>query len=451
MTSGKIVGIKGQVAEAQFSGAVPSIGEVCLSGDGLVELVVYRAPSATRFYLMILTNEHRLERGMKVRATGKQLELKIGPGFLGRAVNGLGEPVDGGRAIKTEASLPVFNRVGCRSSGKQESIWETGIKVIDFFTPLIKGGKLGLFGGAGVGKTVLLTEVMHNIFMEKGGQENVAVFAGVGERIREGQELYGELKQKQVLEKTCLVYGSMGDNAAVRFTTAFAAVSAAEYFRDQRQNNVLFFIDNVFRFAQAGSELSIMTQTIPSEEGYQPTLMSEMAQFQERLTSSRRADLSSIEAIYVPSDDLLDQAVISVQGYFDSAVILSREVYQQGRYPAVDILNSSSSALSAGLVGADHLQAVMEVKRILKLAEKLERMVTLVGESELSADNKKIYRRANLIKAYMTQPFFVINQQTGVKGEQVQLKDTVNDVNKILAGKYDDVPAETVSFKGKLK
>lgn len=451
MISGKIVGIKGQVAEAEFGRGVPAIGEVCLSGDKLVKMVVYRAPSAGRFYLMILTNERLLSRGMPVIATGKQLELPIGRGFLGRAVNGLGEPIDGGGKIKTELVLPVFNLVRYRSDGKQEAIWETGIKVIDFFTPLIKGGKLGLFGGAGVGKTVLLTEIMHNIFMEKGGQENVAVFAGVGERIREGQELYEELKQKQVLGKTSLVYGSMGDNAAVRFTTAFAAVSVAEYFRDQQRNNVLFFIDNVFRFAQAGSELSIMTQTIPSEEGYQPTLMSEMAQFQERLTGSRQADLSSIEAIYVPSDDLLDQAVISVQGYFDSAVILSRDVYQQGRYPAVDILNSSSSALSAGLVGGDHFKAVMEVKKILKLAEKLERMVTLVGESELSADNKKIYRRANLIKAYMTQPFFVINRQTGVKGEQVRLIDTVKDVNQILAGKYDDRAVETISFMGKLK
>ena len=232
--------------------------------------------------------------------------------------------------------------------------------------------------------------------------------------------------------------------------TAFSAVSVAEYFRDIEGKNVLFFIDNVFRFAQAGSELSIMTQVIPSEEGYQPTLMSEMAQFQERLTSSKNNDLSAIEAIYVPSDDLLDQAVVAAQAYFDSTVVLSRDVYQQGRYPAIDLLNSASSALNSDLVDKDHFSAVMAAKKTLKLSEKLERMVTLVGESELSADNRRLYRRANLIKAYMTQPFFVTQEQSGVEGVRVALAQTVKDVRAILAGKLDDRPAEAISFKGKL-
>ena len=450
MIQGKVVAIKGQIVEADFGKGSPRIGEVCFASGKEVILAVYQSSTQNRFYLMILTNERKLGQGDLVTASGRQLMIKVGPNFLGRVVNGLGRAIDGGPAISAHSRQLIFNQNRHEAGDKKPEIWETGIKAVDFFTPLIKGGKLGLFGGAGVGKTVLLTEIMHNIFMQSGKTDNVAVFGGVGERIREGQELYAELKENQVDKKTCLVYDSMADNAAVRFMTAFSAVSVAEYFRDVEGNNVLFFIDNVFRFAQAGSELSIMTQVIPSEEGYQPTLMSEMAQFQERLTSSKNNDLSAIEAIYVPSDDLLDQAVVAAQAYFDSTVVLSRDVYQQGRYPAIDLLNSASSALTSDLVDKDPFSAVMAAKKTLKLSEKLERMVTLVGESELSADNRRLYRRANLIKAYMTQPFFVTQEQSGVEGVRVALAQTVKDVRAILAGKLDDRPAEAISFKGKL-
>lgn len=450
MIKGRVVAIKGQIAEVEFGANLPQIGELCYACGASVKLLVYQSCSRKRFYLMILTNEKNLSQGDEVTACGELLTIKVGPEFLGRVVNGLGEVIDGGKAVKAKTEQVIFSPAKLKRDGHKPEIWETGIKAIDFFTPLVKGGKLGLFGGAGVGKTVLLTEIMHNIFMQDGHSDNVAVFGGVGERIREGQELYAELKEKKVADKTSLIYGSMADNAAIRFMTAFAAVSVAEYFRDIQDNNVLFFIDNVFRFAQAGSELSIMTQVIPSEEGYQPTLMSEMAQFQERLTSGSKNALSAIEAIYVPSDDLLDQAVVAVQAYFDSTVVLSRDVYQQGRYPAIDILTSGSSALNGAWVGREHLETVMEAKKVLKLAEKLERMVTLVGESELSPQNRQIYRRANLIKAYMTQPFFVTSTQTGEAGVQVELKQTVKDVQVILNGKIDDKLPEEINFKGKL-
>lgn len=447
---GRITVIRGQIVKAKFNNSQPQIGEVCVGKNGQVRLLNYLSCGEGLFYLMVLKGEELVEKGLKVESTGKKLKIKVGEEFLGRVVNAFGEAIDGGEEVKGETEIEVLRPVFKKIKSSRLEIWETGIKVIDFFTPLVKGGKLGLFGGAGVGKTVLLTEVMHNLFMERKGKSGLAVFGGVGERTREGQELYEELNSKKVLDKTCLVYGSMSDNAAVRFLTAFSAVSVAEYFRDEKNQDVLFFIDNVFRFAQAGSELATMTEMIPSEEGYQATLVSEMARFQERLVSGERSELSSIEAIYVPSDDLMDQAVVAVQPYLDSTVSLSRDVYQEGRYPAVDILNSSSSVLHPEVVGEKHFQTVLEAKKLLQQADKLERMVTLVGEGELSPENKKIYHRAGLLKAYMTQPFAVVSDQTGIKGEKVKLTQTIKDVNLIIEGKKDSVKIEDVRFKGRL-
>ncbi|HRN96398.1 MAG TPA: F0F1 ATP synthase subunit beta, partial [Candidatus Levybacteria bacterium] len=325
-----------------------------------------------------------------------------------------------------------------------------GIKAIDFFSPLLRGGRVGLFGGAGVGKTILLTEVIHNVVV-LAKNNDVSIFTGVGERIREGQELFETLKESNVLPSVALVFGQMGENPAVRFKTALTGLALAEHFRDEEHRNVLFFIDNIFRFAQAGYELSTLMNTIPGEGGYQATLASEMAQFHERLVSTKNASITSMEAVYVPSDDVTDYGVQSVFPYLDSSVVLSRAVYQEGRFPAIDFLSSTSSALSREIVGDDHYNAYIEAQSLLKRALTLERIVSLIGESELPAADQVIYKRARLLKSYMTQSFFVTENQTGRKGEYVKRVETIGDVNEILQGRYDTAEPERLMYVGSLK
>jgi F-type H+-transporting ATPase subunit beta len=450
---GKITGVFGQVVLAEFKGGQkPVFGEICI-GENTV-FMTYMSKKEDIFYLMILKGERGVFRGMEVKATGDRLSIPVGPELLGRVVNLFSEPLDGLFSPKPTLELGVFGKGdgdGKKVENKKIEIKETGIKVVDFFAPLLKGGRLGLFGGAGVGKTVLLTEIMHNIFISGEVKDgNVSVFAGIGERTREGRELMDELREKKVLDKTALIYGPMSENPAVRFLTAYASVTVAEYFRDVEEKDVLFFVDNVFRFAQAGSELSTLTKVIPSEEGYQPTLSSEMALFQERITSGKSTDISSIEAIYVPSDDLLDQAVTSIYPYLDSVVTLSRDVYQEGRFPAIDIGASSSSVFDPDVVGLDHYKAQLSAQRVLKKASELERMVALVGENELSPEDQTMYKRSKLIKNYMTQPFFVVSEQSGKPGVKVPLATTVADVTAILAGKHDDADPEKFMFIGSI-
>lgn len=448
---GKIVSILGQIVVIEVVDEKPKFGDVYKT-DG-IRLVCYASKDNKSYYFIVISGEGKVSKGMKVSATGKTLSINVGEKLLGRVVDLFGNQLDGKDDIKYEDEINVFDSPQFEIiEDQQVEIWETGIKIIDFFSPLVKGGKIGLFGGAGVGKTVLLTEIMHNLFMTSDNlNDSVAVFAGVGERTREGRELVDELQEKKVLDRTSLIYGSMGDNAGKRFLTAFAGVALAEYFNHKKNKNVLFFIDNVFRFAQAGSELSSLTDVVPSEEGYQPTLTSEMSLFHERLRPSKNLNMSSIEAIYVPSDDLLDTAVNSIQPYLDSVVTLSRDVYQEGRFPAVDISSSSSSIIDPDIIGERHYNAVVSAQRIIKKAEELERMVALVGEGELSPENQILYRRSNLIKSYMTQPFEVVFNQTGVKGEKVKLSDTVKDVEDIIAGKYDDRNPNDLLYIGKIK
>lgn len=452
MKKGTVRSILGQMVIVEVVGGSPIKGEMFVSKE--TTMVCYMSAGKDLYYFIVIKGRRKVFGGMEVESTKKTLSVPVGKALLGRVVDVMGIPVDGMGKLTTHQSSEVFKEkeFEFKKRGKVE-IWETGIKVIDFFTPLPKGGKLGLFGGAGVGKTVLLTEIMHNIFMTPQGggvNNNISVFAGVGERTREARELVDELAEKKVLQKTALVYGSMGESAGKRFLTAYAAISVAEYFRDAEKKNVLFLIDNVFRFAQAGSELATLTNIIPSEEGYQPTLTSEMAQFHERLSSSKSANLSSIEAIYVPSDDLLDQAVNSVHPFLDSVITLSRDIYQVGRFPAVDVSISSSSLLDPDILSDVHYKAVIGAQRILKKAQELERMVALVGEGELSPENQILYRRSNLIKGYMTQPFEVVSAQTGKKGEKVPLQTTIKDVTDIVQGRHDTKTLEQVSFRGGL-
>ncbi len=451
--TGKVVAVRGQVAEVEFGPAAagPAIYNLLVAPDDpQLRLQVYSSSGPQTFYCLILAKSERLKRGMAVVDTGQPVQIPVGEQILGRVTNLFGEALDGGQPITATMSWPIFKDAPSYSQiSTHEAIWETGIKAIDLFSPLLKGGKMGLFGGAGVGKTILLSEILHNVVTTK-AEKNVSVFAGVGERTREGHELWLELKERGILANTALIFGTMGENAALRFLTAFGGVTLAEYFRDELGKNVLFFIDNVFRFAQAGNELATIMRTLPSEDGYQATLGSEMAAFHERLVSTDRGAISAVEAIYVPSDDLLDHGVQSIFPYLDSVVTLSRSVYQRGLLPAIDILTSSSNALSLNIVGQLHYQTAIAAQAALKKAEGLERMVSLVGEAELSPDNQLVYKRAKKIRNYMSQSFFVAESQTGRPGQFVPAKTVVTDVADILAGKYDHVAEDKFLYLGSL-
>jgi len=420
-------------------------------------MVVDRSANENSYYCLVISGLDQLKRGLKIENTNKVVSMNLSQKMLGRVVNMLGLPIDGGDPMEKGEEKPLFGEeVPYSSVRNTKEIWQTGIKVIDLFSPLVKGGKMGLFGGAGVGKTLLLSEMMHNVVIrpeenrEETKKSGVSVFAGVGERVREGQELYESLVSKNLLANVALIYGQMGDSAAERYLAGMAGVTTAEYFRD-KGNNVLFLIDNVFRFAQAGNELSTLMDTIPSEDGYQATLISEIAQFHERLTSVGEGEISAIEAIYVPSDDILDHAVQSILGYLDSVVTLSRSIYQEGRLPAVDILASSSGVMNASALGTDHYETVMKAQQVLKRAESLDRMVALVGESELTPENQLIFRRAKKIKNFMTQNFYSAEAQTTKAGVFVPLIDSLDGLKGILAGRFDQVNEEKFLYIGSVK
>lgn len=449
--TGKVIAVRGQVAEVEFGAGSPSIYHLLQAQDDpTVKMQVYSSSGPNSFFCLVLARSEKLRRGMQIIDTGHAVQIPVGHHMLGRITNLFGQALDGGQDISTEVTWPIWREAPSYADvSTHEQIWETGIKAIDLFSPLLKGGKMGLFGGAGVGKTILLSEMLHNVVTLK-QEKNVSVFAGVGERTREGHELYLELKERGILASTALVFGTMGENAAIRFLTALGGVTLAEYFRDELHKDVLFFIDNVFRFAQAGNELATIMRSIPSEDGYQATLASEMAAFHERLVSTSKGAISAVEAIYIPSDDLLDHGVQSIFPYLDSVVTLSRSVYQKGLLPAIDVLSSSSSALTPEIVGELHYQTAILAQAAIKKAEGLERMVSLVGEAELSPDNQLIYRRARKMRNYLTQSFFVAEAQTGKKGQFVPLKTTVSDVANIIGGKYDQTPEDKFLYIGSL-
>jgi F-type H+/Na+-transporting ATPase subunit beta len=444
---GTIISARGQVVEVEFLGDKPKIHDVLKVVDEPGALLQITASSGpVSFYCLSLSQTDKLYRGMQVTSTGAPLTFPVGEKLLGRVVDVFGNPQDGLGDVVASDRLPIYSTQKAQNITTKQELIETGIKVIDVFAPLLKGGKTGLFGGAGVGKTMLLTEILHNIV---GKQEKfVSVFAGVGERSREGLDLYKSLSASGVFSASTLIFGQMGENPAIRFLSAYAAATLAEYYRDQMHKDVLFFIDNAFRFAQAGNELSVLTNIIPSEDGYQATLESEMASFQERLVSNDNGIVSSVEAIYVPADDLLDHGVQSIFPYLDSIVVLSRNVYQEGILPAVDILQSTSAALTPQVVGDFHYDVVLQARILLKSADSLERIVSLVGESELSAEDQKTYRRARKLKNFMTQRFFTAEGQKGEKGVFVPVKDALQSIAEILEGKHDPVPDDNFLFVG---
>lgn len=449
---GRIIAVRGQVVDIEFKKDKPLVGELLtLKINEKVKFVVYSSSGSETFYCLSLSDSSLFKRGDVVDGLGTPIVFPVSQNLLGRVVDLFGKPIDGAGPINSTEYLPIKRTrdISQMPISTKQTLLETGIKVIDVFTPIVRGGKAGLFGGAGVGKTILLTEILHNIV---GGdkQNTFSIFAGIGERSREGLELYQVLKKSQVLPSASLIFGEMAENPAVRFLTADSALTLAEYFRDSQKKNVLFFIDNVFRYIQAGNELSVLTGMFPSEDGYQATLESEMAQFHERLYSLDQASISSIEAIYVPADDILDHGVQSVYPYLESVIVLSRRLYQEGLLPAVDIINSNSVNLSPEVVGQKHFDVAIKAKAILKETEALERIVSLVGESELSVEDQIVYKRGKKIKNYMTQSFFVAQTQKGKAGQYVKVKDAVDDLEKIVEGKYDSLPEDRFLFLGTL-
>lgn len=437
---GTIRSVKGHIVEVEFREDKPALYDLLtLIEDPLVMMEVYASSSVDNFYCLVLTSTEKLYRGAKVISTQLPLQFSVDKNMLGRVVNIFGQVLDGGEKLAETKTLPIhFSNTNPADVVSLAEIIETGIKVIDLFAPLPKGGRMGLFGGAGVGKTLLLTELLHNIV--KKDSKTVSVFAGVGERTRESLELFKTLQKTDVLASTAMVVGHMGENASIRFLSAYAAVTLAEYFRDTLEKNVLFFIDNIFRFAQAGNELSVLTNILPSEDGYQPTLETEMAQFHERLVSTYYGSVTSIEAIYVPADDLLDHGVQSIFPYLETIVILSRSAYQEGFMPAVNLIDSTSSLLDPKIVGEEHYRVALEAKQLLKKMQNLERIVSIVGENELPKEDRVVYKRAKKIRNFMTQDFFVAQNKKGTGGAFVPLKKTIEDVSAIMNGTYDHIP-----------
>lgn len=450
---GIVKSIRNQVVEVEFISSSPQIHDLLyVDHQREITLEVLYSSGQNSFYCLAFFGVEKIKRGDKVFNTFDTVKVPVGREVLGRVMNIFGQVQDGQCKIEAKESRSIFGKkIDPGKIVPPTTVLETGIKAVDFFSPIIRGGKVGLFGGAGVGKTILLTEIIHNVVILQKEKKTVSVFAGVGERIREGQELYEELATTGVLPQVAMVFGEMGENPAIRFRTAFAAATVAEYFRDDLKQNVLFFVDNIFRLAQAGYELATLTNCLPSEGGYQATLTSEMADFHERLVSNDSGSITSIEAIYVPADDITDYAVQSVFPYLDSITVLSRQTYQQGRYPAIDFLASTSSALNEEVVGAKHYEILLKAQELLKKAIALDRIVSLVGEAELSAENQKIYWRSKILQNYMTQNFFVMEGQSGRKGSYVALAETVTDVERIVKGEFDELAAEKFLYIGGLK
>ena len=387
-----------------------------------------------------------LVRGMKAVDTGGPITVPVGSGTLGRIFNLLGEPVDNQPAPETQERWPIHRPAP--SFEEQEStteILETGIKVVDFICPYAKGGKIGLFGGAGVGKTVLIQELIHNVAMEHGGY---SIFTGVGERTREGNDLYNEMKESGVLSKTALVYGQMNEPPGARMRVGLSGLTMAEYFRDVENKDVLLFIDNIFRFTQAGSEVSALLGRMPSAVGYQPTLATEMGALQERITSTKKGSITSVQAVYVPADDLTDPAPATTFAHLDATTVLSRAISSQGIYPAVDPLESTSRILTPDVVGQEHYQVARAVQQVLQRYNELQDIIAIMGMDELSEEDKLTVARARKIQRFLSQPFSVAEQFTGFEGKYVPLKETIRGFKEILEGKHDDLPESAFLFVG---
>ncbi len=387
-----------------------------------------------------------LSRGITVVDTGNKIAVPVGRDVLGRIFNVIGEPVDELPPVEFKSRLPIHRPAPAfEEQSTTVEILETGIKVIDLLEPYLKGGKAGLFGGAGVGKTVLVMELIHNIAIEHGGY---SVFAGVGERTREGTDLWTEMKESKVLDKTVLVYGQMNEPPGARARVALSALTMAEYFRDEERQDVLVFIDNIFRFAQANSEVSALMGRIPSAVGYQPTLATDMGELQERITSTKKGSITSVQAVYVPADDLTDPAPATTFSHLDATTVLSRQIVDLGIYPAVDPLDSTSRALDANIIGDEHYEVARNVQAVLQKYKELQDIIAILGMDELSEDDKLTVNRARRMQRFLSQPFFVAEVFTGFSGRYVPLKETVRGFKEILEGRHDNLPEQAFYMVG---
>ena len=388
-----------------------------------------------------MTSTDGVVRGMEVLDTGKPITVPVGQAALGRILNVLGEPVDEGDPIPPDAERWPIHRETPKfvDLEPKTEVFETGIKVIDLIAPFVKGGKIGLFGGAGVGKTVIIQELIHNVAMGHGGR---SVFCGVGERTREGNDLYLEMKESGVLKSCSLIYGQMNEPPGARLRVGLTGLTVAEYFRDVEGQDVLVFIDNIFRFTQAGSEVSALLGRMPSAVGYQPTLATEMGELQERITSTKKGSITSVQAIYVPADDLTDPAPATAFSHLDATVVLSRQIFELGIYPAVDPLASSSRLLDAQYLGERHYKVAVEVQRILQRYKDLQDIIAILGMDELSEEDKQLVARARRVQRCLSQPFFVATQFTGLEGKYVKLEDTISSFERVVAGEFDHLPEQ---------
>jgi len=448
-TTGTIKRIIGPVVDVAFENDVPNIYtalEVMKNGEKLV-LEVEQNIGGNTVRAVAMDSTDGLSRGMEVVNTGAPISVPVGKGTLGRMFNVLGAPIDDGEIAQGSTS-PIHRKApDYVSQATKVEILETGIKVIDLICPVLKGGKVGLFGGAGVGKTVVIQELIHNIASNHGGY---SVFAGVGERTREGNDLYHEMKDSGVLDKVAMVFGQMNEPPGARLRVALSGLTMAEHFRDEEGKDVLFFIDNIFRFTQAGSEVSALLGRIPSAVGYQPTLASEMGNLQERITSTDKGSVTSVQAVYVPADDLTDPAPATTFAHLDSTVVLNRSLSEIGIYPAVDPLDSSSTILDPNIVGKEHYEVAREVQRVLQRYKDLQDIIAILGMEELSEEDKGLVIRARKIQRFLSQPFFVAEQFTGTPGQYVPLAETIRSFKEILEGKHDDKAENEFYMKGAL-
>ena len=446
---GTIVQAIGPVLDIRFpNDAMPQLlNAIEIEHDGkklVAEVAQHIGDDVVRCIAMSSTDG--LQRGIPATDTGSPITVPVGEACLGRIFNLLGEPVDNGPAPEAEERWPIHRPAP--SYEEQEStteILETGIKVVDLICPYAKGGKIGLFGGAGVGKTVLIMELINNVAKEHGG---ISVFTGVGERSREGNDLYNEMTESGVLNKTALVYGQMNEPPGARMRVALSGLTMAEYFRDQKHQDVLLFIDNIFRFTQAGSEVSALLGRMPSAVGYQPTLATEMGALQERITSTKQGSITSVQAVYVPADDLTDPAPATTYAHLDATTVLDRGIASLGIYPAVDPLESTSRILAPEIVGKEHYEVARDVQRILQRYKDLQDIIAIMGMDELSEEDKLTVSRARKIQRFLSQPFSVAEQFTGMQGKYVPIAETIRGFREIIDGKHDDIPESAFLYAG---
>jgi F-type H+-transporting ATPase subunit beta len=454
---GKIIQVIGPVIDIEFEGGhlpkiynaikIPRTTTEGVKDELIAEVQQHLGEDRVRSVAMDSTDG--LVRGMEAYDVGEPISVPVGPQTLGRLINVIGEGIDGLGKIESEKRYPIHRPAPkFKNLSTQTEMFETGIKVIDLLEPYTKGGKTGLFGGAGVGKTVIIQELIHNIAQEHGGY---SVFAGVGERTREGNDLWLEMKESGVLEKTSLVFGQMNEPPGARLRVGLTGLTIAEYFRDEEGRDVLLFIDNIFRFTQAGSEVSALLGRMPSAVGYQPNLATEMGALQERITSTDKGSITSVQAIYVPADDLTDPAPAAVFAHLDATTVLSRQISELGIYPAVDPLDSTSRILEPGVIGQEHYEVAKNCKEILQHYKDLQDIINILGMDELSDEDKIAVRRARRIQRFLSQPFFVAEQFTGTPGKYVKLKDTIRGFKGIINGEYDDLPESAFLYVGTIE